>query len=559
MPGDIDKEQERLRQSDFLKQISRNFKSTDLIPVWWRVDRPGTYYSVYSGFVPNAKVEHALARTSWDLLIGDGVPEACKYSGPDGKHRVEYLRFGNDEGIEPLVISRYFHGMREPYVEISEEFRLFHQLYHDRMTDRYIKIDETGNETEVAIVEAERIRIRLKEIRQFCAVKEMHLAVYFDSIRYSTLTPQELGEEEGGRDAIRDGLLTYNVAYGDYDGACERRAFSSLLGKRLFAPLPKTESAFWGFAEEEPREPVEFVIDVDENGNDILNTSDENRLSNYFCANAGKPHYLTPVFFRRTVLDKYYQQPEKFSVEDGYLRCGGLWGMTMDNHHDDYVVAWLGDLGRDLPYSERLHWRSHNIAPCGRMSNVFFKRQICAEATDSKQPDVQLQYRFPAFSAHCEKRLGWSPFLPLADEDQHYFSALRIPATNGQKEFDDLVLGLTKALVDSLNEAEFVKRIRTDERQGVKGGITRFERALAVVGAEGYQEHVQFLRDLQDLRSTGVAHRKGRSYEKAGRRFKTDTEPLSKVFREMLVAALNLLEYLQDVVDAGLLDATPED
>ena len=78
-----------------------------------------------------------------------------------------------------------------------------------------------------------------------------------------------------------------------------------------------------------------------------------------------RPIIWTPVHFRRQVLDKYYQQPGKYAVDDSLLRCGRLWVMAIDNQHDDKVCAWLGDLGRDLPYQERLHWRAHNIPPLG--------------------------------------------------------------------------------------------------------------------------------------------------------------------------------------------------
>jgi len=91
-------------------------------------------------------------------------------------------------------------------------------------------------------------------------------------------------------------------------------------------------------------------------------SSDPGALSNrIFDKQPTTPDYLTPVFFKKAVLDKYYQQPDKYSVEDGYLRCCGLWGVTMDNHHADKVVIWLGDLGRDL--KEVLEKEGSNQSP----------------------------------------------------------------------------------------------------------------------------------------------------------------------------------------------------
>jgi hypothetical protein len=53
------------------------------------------------------------------------------------------------------------------------------------------------------------------------------------------------------------------------------------------------------------------------------------------------------------VLTKYYAHPERYSVEDGFLRCQGLWGLKLDNNHHEYIIVFLGDLGRDLPSDEQ--------------------------------------------------------------------------------------------------------------------------------------------------------------------------------------------------------------
>jgi hypothetical protein len=117
-----------------------------------------------------------------------------------------------------------------------------------------------------------------------------------------------------------------------------------LCGKYLIPPFSKKKSGLWGFASDKPEEYVDFIIEVNEGGDDVLHTPNPETLENSFGKNPRSPNYLTPVFFSRDVLDKYYNQPSKYAVEDGYLRCGDLWGIRIDNHHDDKVIAWLGDL-----------------------------------------------------------------------------------------------------------------------------------------------------------------------------------------------------------------------
>ena len=145
---------------------------------------------------------------------------------------------------------------------------------------------------------------------------------------------------------------------------------------------------------------------MDENGDEIAYTSDPKALANFFDANPNEPHYLTPVHFRKQVLDKYYQQPSKYSVEDSLLHCGRLWVMAIDNQHDDKVCVWLGDLGRDLPYQERLHWRAHNIPPSGSMSEIFYKRQILARNVDSDRPDFLFKVRYHELKEACKNTSG---------------------------------------------------------------------------------------------------------------------------------------------------------
>jgi hypothetical protein len=230
--------------------------------------------------------------------------------------------------------------------------------------------------------------------------------------------------------------------------------------------------------------------------------------------------------------------------------------MTLDNHHDDQVCVWLGDLGRDLPYEEQLHWRSHNIAPSGGMSETFLRRQIDAEFADSDRPEHVFQMRYRDLATACEEILGWRLLLPLAHEDKHHFQCVRIPATDEQRDFDDLVLGLTKILIDSLNEKALNDLVPAATKEGLKGSISRLEAALTARGVGDCEEQIKFLRRLQDLRSSGSAHRKGSNYRKIAVDFGVDSQNLRSVFGGILRKALELLDFLTTVVRSRQLATT---
>ncbi len=540
-------DQKRLSQAEMLAWLGRDLKMTEMVTVYLSDHQESHDYGIYCALIPVDQIEQVLSFSSWDLRWGDGMPDASmSYEG--GEKRVQYLRYGVTDRVEPLVLGREFSDLYDAYMEISEEFRLFHKLYHDRKKDKYIKIDEAGNEDLVAIVEANRVQIRLKEIRQFLAIKEMYLSIQFDCREHSKYALQELGLEEG-ESKHRDGLVCWARTHVDSSlGNC--RSFSTLSGKRLVRPLAKSKSGLWGFAEEQ-KEYAEFIIDVDENGDEIIHTSDPDALANNFGANPDAPHFLTPVHFDKQVLDKYYQQPSKYNVDAWSLRCGSLWHMWIDKDHDDKVCAWLGHLGERLPYKEQLHWRTHNIPPKGGVSKAFFDCGIKGKAAKSDRPEHLFKERYQDLQDACKEYLGWQLLLPLDTADEYHFKNLRVPTTDEQRDFDELVLSLTKILIDSLNERRLNTLISKDQKAKLKGSIARLEAVLSAHDVEGAAERIAFLRKLQSLRSSSAAHRKGRNYRKIAKDFGVESQHLRDVFTGIIWQALDVLDYFIFLVRSG--------
>jgi len=97
-------------------------------------------------------------------------------------------------------------------------------------------------------------------------------------------------------------------------------------------------------------------------------------------------------------------------------------------------------------------------------------------------------------------------------------------------------------MVDSLNEAELA-RGAWDLPKSAKG-IDKLDAFLRAAMAEGVPEIIGFLRGLQTLRSTGAAHRKGKNYEAAKRRFGVGSRPFPDVFRGILKEASDALKLL---------------
>ncbi len=559
----IESDRERLLQEHNLKWIGRDLGATEMVTVsrWNPEDFRGDYF-IFSGLIPYDLVDEALSEQHISGVVENMWPEPAAYRS-DRESPVIYFRWGVDEdvyGTEPLVIGRQFSKMKENYFEISEEFRLFHNLYHDRKTDTYIKIDDAGNEETVATVKSNEVQIRLKEIRQFLAVKEMYLSMLFEFNEYSEHSLQELGLSDDEpldfrRESKRDGFMCWKYNhYGD-PWCQEFQSASWLRGRRLIKPLPKSKSGFGDFAEE-PKY-AEFIVDVDENGDEVYHTCNPRELRVVSGKNPNAPWDFTPVHFRKRVLDKYYSEPSKYTVSDSIVRCG-LWSMKIDNHHSsDKVCVCLDELGISLPYAEQCHWSQpqYNIPPEGGVSETFYRRMVQGKWASSDQPDILFKQSYEQLQKACDERLGWQLLRSLGSEDEYRFQRLRVPVNNEQCHFDDLVQDLQTILIESINVKSLKRLLPAPEKANlkVKRSIEILGEVLSFYSIEDADRRISFLQKLQALRSEGSGHRKGRGYQKIAKYFGVDSLGQQEAFIAILEQALDTVDFLISVVQSGKL------
>lgn len=529
------------------QDIRASLESSDIPRPWFSALRDEvvaehhrTYW--FSALVPIALIPSLLKKSEWDFHVDDGGPSIWTHYEGGQVTKVVYCPFGNEEGIEPLVIWRSFHGIRESFPELSQEFRLYHNLYPEPSRKRFIHIDSDGNESDAVRYGTDFLEIRTDLLLRFCTVKQIALATFVDSHRYASQTPLELGLAEA-RSQISNANSIYSVsiAADQFALADKTRTIGALMGKKFYLPPPMPSD---DRSDDKTETHQEFVIGTDAQGRPLKHTCDPDKLANYFGKNPQAPHYLTPVFFRPEVLAKYYADPQKYTVEDGYLRCGGLWGLQMDNDHNDYVAVFLGDLGRDLSEAERNYWLSFNIPPDGRrLSKTNFQRSFMAVPTNPERRDLVFKNDYARFRDDFVLAAGWDLFLPLHQDDEHFFTQLRTLAKDNQLEFDSQLLALTKLLVDSLNESEITQRVPTlspNDR-----GITKLEKLFSARGFVAYEAHIKFLRGLQNLRSASAAHRKGTNYEKLLEEFQMDDVGQQKTFATLLDNSIKFIEYLR--------------
>ena len=141
------------------------------------------------------------------------------------------------------------------------------------------------------------------------------------------------------------------------------------------------------------------------------------------------------------------------------------------------------------------------------------------------------------------EKMGWPLFLDLDEQDLYNFEGLRIPINNSIVEMDMLVLSLVKVVLDSLNEKKIVAQL-TGTYEKLVGSISKLEAWFQEKQLIDYQAHIKFLRNLQELRSSGTGHRKGKSYQKISKVFDVQKENYAETFSNILENTNSFLNYV---------------
>ena len=482
---------------------------------------------MYCALVSQEKTEQAIKQPGWDLMIGSGGPGFCT-SYQDCEEVTTYYTNSDDDFLRPILV-RNFHGRKEDYIEILEEFRLFHNLYHDNKTGSFLSFDEVGDEVEVIKVERNEVKIRKRYLRSFMAARQMNLLLYFEMTRHYE-------KRTGFSDDVNGESLTYTIYSGDSysDGYT---SFSRILGKKLIRCESVEKCGVWPFEQEKVYQ--DFIIGGDIDDPEMF-SCDPDLLANYFGANPDAPHYLTPVFFRKEVMQKYYSSSD-YEITDGHLYRTGAWSLRFDNNSPNHVSVFLGDLGRDLPSKEQVYWKSFNLIPDGRkISRTNFERSFLGNFYDAENPEHRFKQKFKDIQAYWYKKYGWYLFLPLSTKDAHFYESLRSMLSNEQSEFDAQVLALTKITIDSINVKSLRNHLGVTDKS--TKSISLMKNLLQKLESPHFSALSSLLKGVQSVRSTGVAHRKGTEYEKTMSKLNIDEGDYASEFDQLLLGMHFLFE-----------------
>ncbi|NDP22686.1 MAG: hypothetical protein GZ091_16645 [Paludibacter sp.] len=484
---------------------------------------------------PKNLISEFVEHPTWGLNITHLKPANFHESGEEPK----YYRWGIESQYEPLVYQQFFNNIYPTKYELIDEFLQFFNLYFDTKTKTYISVDITSEQNEVAkIISKEgyiEFKIKTHFLRQFLFAKKMVLGFQMDYFRESTKTLKEQNLNENILiDECRP-LYIFNINFQEYSTTDKYMSDSRLLGKAILYGY-KSQNIQTDYVRLNSENCEDFIVDVNtDDGQFIYENCNKSEFEK------SRYGFYTPIFFKREVLSKYYNNSSLYNIEDGSLNLKGSWRLYLDNNNYDFIVVYLGDL-RTLPNLEQLYWKSFNIEPQSEINKRRFSIDFLSAYSDPEIEDLKFKNEYNRLNKLWRQKFGFNLYSEFDENDIHCFKTIRLPLKNESSELDILILNLCKVLIDYLN----IKSINTflESEQKELRSIEKMEIFLEKKQFKDYEKIISFFKTLQKLRSTGSAHRKNSDYKKNIGILGFENLDEKDIFKTILNKALNSLRIL---------------
>ncbi|TVZ47450.1 hypothetical protein [Olleya sp. Hel_I_94] len=512
---------ETLLFEDKLKDISSKFTKNGWITIYQSNSKNEESSLIYCCLIDRQKRKEDSENHSWYLHIGsEGKPSIWG----DNTYTTNA-----EKGIEPFLVQRNFNLSDGPqsYFDITEEFVLYFNLYEkgeNKENRKFYYVDELGDLDEVIIFEPKLIRVKLKYLKEYITMREMYFIVSFSFDRYVKSV-----QDNWGINFTDEIINEHQHIYHKLIRPINNRIQSALLGKVFIEPNSDKK-----YHKDFNENYASFIVGYDEEGNELLESCKKTN-NNYF--------KLT--YFKKEVLNKYYNEPNKYNVDSFKIRSN-FFSLKIDNNIEEYVPVFLVELGY-LPFKEQLHWRQYNISPQDEfgMSSTYHKTMIEGNwAEHPETTDLYFKFKYKEFNKKWNDKFGWEFYKPLSEQDKHLFTALHIPTTNNVKAFCEQILSIVKLTIDRLNEKNIQKGITLEA--GDKG-ISKLEKYLQSNEIE-IPKMFEFLRNLQSLRSGLMAHtfsKSDKKCKKALEYFKLNDSNYIEVANDIFIKSIFTLNTLE--------------
>lgn len=481
-------------------------------------------------------------RGDWEISSEFGIPyvDGNVDNEWDFEENVMYKVKGIT--LKPFVIQRHFHSYIPNRFELIQHFILYHQAFWVEEKQEFHTIEMNGDVNTIAKhikkgEDFEAIYINTKYLRNYLTLTKSCLVRFHD---YRRRFEKEMPFDSNDA-SYKNTDCSYNIEVYNENFVEGFKSYSRLLGKDIIRPYenPISRDSF----KKIETDYIEFIYDINENGENIEFSCNKKLLSSYF-KDTGAPNFLTPIYFNKSVLLKYYSEPKKYTVSSHRFTCLNLWGIDLDITSEDLVQVWLGDLG-SLPKNEQLHWKQYNVPPRGTISNYRFETDFEAKFSSpsiEQSPIAHLIISYEKINTIFKEKYSEELFIELTENDKHILKIVRIPLTEEWKEFDEQIQALAKIFCDSIN-VKLLEKISHKKIDGkiIKGSISFLYITLQEIGisTENIILIIDILQAIQTIRSTGAAHRKGEKFEKSLEKYKLNNLSNQNKIKELSIKLNN--------------------
>ncbi|MEA5259173.1 hypothetical protein VB264_15360 [Arcicella aquatica] len=466
---------------DKIQEIENGFK----IKNGWLLICESTYdeiesKGIYCALIKNKYLEKYSSSHSWPINYG--------YEGKSNVYGDNSYQTYDNEEVEPFLFRKSFNikdGIKK-YIDVGEEFILFYRLFEevaDKQNRVYYFVNDYGELDEVIVVEPNKVKIKLKYLKEYITMRDMHFFISFEYMILRKTIDKDWNLEFIDKDFSNENYF-YNHLIRNDMGTYQ----SWILGNYFIKPNVSKRS----YLDFDNFHCEEFIIGIDENGEIILKNPKYESKGNF-----------TFTYFKKEVLNKYYNNPieyeiDSFSVSNKYFR------LKIDNNLENIIPVLLTDL-LILPENEQLHWKQYNIPITEdlKLSSTYYKTMILGNWYESPESiDLYFKHLYNDFNKKWYQKFGWNLYKPLAKEDEFNFKALHLITENNIKSFCEQTLTIVKLTIDRINEKEIVKGIELEPNTK---GISKFQKFLESKNMD-IPDLFEFLRHLQSLRSGLIAH-----------------------------------------------------
>lgn len=505
---------------------------------------------------PAGDAEVMLRSTEWPLQLDEAGPEVFDLYTHGEKERHANLHpqhYLDETPIEPLA-AMFSPPAREAWMEPVQSFTLYYGAAPRFGTGGRIEweiADEDGKPEVIARwvptpdTEHEGVlTIRRDVLFRFMATFGFDLAIFYEENRGDNSVQGDWRDEEREGDRYWRSWAS--------EGLTEETRVVLRCVTVLRAPETVEEEHF-------DQSTLEYVIGTDPD-------TGRPRTARYPGApsqetawpGAGNDNFLTPVIFRREVLDYYLSDPRHYSVTDRVVSAGHTWSIPIAITDRGNVQVWLGDLGRISDRAQQ-HWRQYNIAdddgvPAWRIEQDLGARFVDPPRTD---PVDRLRDAIDRCNHAAKGYCGEPLYADVEGLSADRARTLRVPLNASMPAFQDQVATLAIVVGEHLN-GDFFKAADAPAGQGSLSRLAAWLQKVTGGSEQEAKEMIGGLFAVQSIRSkAGGAHRAGSSGLEALARSDIDLDNLPAGFERLIIRVTESLEAVAGVIE-GLPRENPD-